>query len=320
MATYFLSPISTVLQAFTNGGVILAGGSITTYLAGTTTLTDTWTDITGAVKNSNPITLDSAGRPPSMIWQQSRVPIKAIFKDASAVQIGPTYDQLSGIGDPGTSLTTFFGTDAGAANAYVITVPNANFSSYSNGLVIYWSPANSNTTSSTVNVNGLGAVALTYGDGTALASGALVAGSIVQMISQGGSFVLISSGGATYSSGTFTPSSWTGFSVSPIGNVLYTKIGNLVTLQFASNCTGTSNTTGLAFAGLPVALRPTTAGYPYVPIFVTDSGALALGGMGFGVAAGVVTFYKGSAPPSDTGFTNSGTKGFNTGVTVTYKL
>lgn len=100
MATFYLCPISVILQYFTDVGVVLAGGKVNTYLAGTTTPTTTWSDITGTVPNSNPIILNSAGRlPNTLIWQASGVPIKVIITDANNNLIGPTFDQISGIND-----------------------------------------------------------------------------------------------------------------------------------------------------------------------------------------------------------------------------
>jgi hypothetical protein len=324
MATYFLSPVSTILQAFTNQGVPLANGKIYTYLAGTTTPTNTWTDSTGGVLNANPIVLDSAGRignPNVMIWQQSRVPIKAVFKDAAGVQIGPTFDQISGVGDPGSLLQSFYGTDSGAANAYIITVAGANFSSYVDGTVIYWKATNANTTSSTVNVNGLGAVSLFYADGSALTSGAIPINAMVEMVCLGGNFYMLASPGGSFSSGSFTPT-WTGFSSPPSGGtnvVFWSKIGNVVVLQFGSGTTGTSNTTGMTISNLPSNLRPSTAASARSPIIVTDSGAEAMGAIGV-TSAGVITFFKGTSPPSSSGFTNSGTKGVGPFVYVTYSI
>jgi hypothetical protein len=50
---------------------------------------------------------------------------------------------------------------------------------------------------------------------------------------------------------------------------------------------------------------------------VIDNGAIAVGTMGFG-ALGVIQFNKGTAPPSGAGFNVAGTKGLETGWTVTY--
>lgn len=99
MALY-LSPISTILQYFTDIGVVLSGGRVNTYLAGTTTPTTTWTDITGVTPNANPIVLNSAGRLPNVqVWQASGVAIKVVVTDSNNNPIGPTFDQISGIND-----------------------------------------------------------------------------------------------------------------------------------------------------------------------------------------------------------------------------
>lgn len=59
MATSFVQPI---LQVFDDYGVILAGGTIETFEAGTTTPLATYQDLDGLVANTNPVVLDSAGR------------------------------------------------------------------------------------------------------------------------------------------------------------------------------------------------------------------------------------------------------------------
>lgn len=59
----FLAPIPfTKQQYFDNNGAPLAGGKVCTYLAGTSTPSATYTDSGGGTPNSNPVTLDSAGR------------------------------------------------------------------------------------------------------------------------------------------------------------------------------------------------------------------------------------------------------------------
>lgn len=104
MATYYLSPIALVAQWFNNLGVILAGGKINTYLAGTTTPQATKTDITGSVDNANPIILDSAGRLPNVsIWQLGGIALKVVVTDANNNQVF-TLDNISGINDAVTSM------------------------------------------------------------------------------------------------------------------------------------------------------------------------------------------------------------------------
>lgn len=100
MASYYLCPWATVFQYFTDTGVILSGGKVYTYIAGTSTPQTTYTDITGTVPNANPIILNANGRLPNIsIWQPGGVALKVIVTDSVGNQIGPTFDQLQGIDD-----------------------------------------------------------------------------------------------------------------------------------------------------------------------------------------------------------------------------
>jgi hypothetical protein len=112
MASFYLSPFSTFLQLFNNNGVPLNGGLCWTYLAGTSNPGSTYTDQSGLVPNSNPIQMDSNGRlQNAAIWQQGGVPLKFIFttnagttlNPIAGTQLGPTFDQISGINDPALS-------------------------------------------------------------------------------------------------------------------------------------------------------------------------------------------------------------------------
>jgi hypothetical protein len=91
-------------QFFTNSGVPLSGGLLYTYAAGTTTPAATYTSSTGATANSNPIVLDSAGRPPSSIWLTTGSSYKFVLQTSLAVQIG-SWDNIPGANDF-TVLTT----------------------------------------------------------------------------------------------------------------------------------------------------------------------------------------------------------------------
>lgn len=108
MPSYYLTPISSIFQFFSDQGVVLSGGKVNTYLAGTSTPQVTKTDITGSVSNSNPIILNSAGRLPNVqVWQQGGLALKVIVTDSNNVQVGPVFDQLSGINDPAGLLAPF---------------------------------------------------------------------------------------------------------------------------------------------------------------------------------------------------------------------
>ena len=97
--TVYLSPVGNGQQFFTNQGLVLVGGKIYTYLAGTTTPAVTYTDASGSVPNANPIVLDSAGRYSQEIWFPAGVPMKLVITDSSGGPIA-TEDNLTGVNDP----------------------------------------------------------------------------------------------------------------------------------------------------------------------------------------------------------------------------
>lgn len=96
----FLSPVGgAAAQFFDNNGVILTGGKIYTYAAGTSTPQVTYTSSSGATAHSNPIILDASGRVPGgEIWLTENLSYKFLIKDANEVLIG-TYDNLYGLSD-----------------------------------------------------------------------------------------------------------------------------------------------------------------------------------------------------------------------------
>lgn len=85
-------------QFFDNSGNPLTGGKLYSYTAGTTTPEPTYTTISGLTNNSNPIILDSAGRPPNEIWLTDGIKYKFILYTSDNVLIG-SYDNISSIGD-----------------------------------------------------------------------------------------------------------------------------------------------------------------------------------------------------------------------------
>lgn len=101
----YICPIFNAATQFTNQGVVLAGGKIQVYLAGTTTATDTWTTSALAVKNTNPIVLDSAGRLPNPIWLQAGIAYKFVLQDSTGASVGIPYDNVSGTNDPTVAST-----------------------------------------------------------------------------------------------------------------------------------------------------------------------------------------------------------------------
>jgi len=92
-----LSPLGGAgAQFFDNNGVILSGGKIYTYAAGTTTPQVTYTSASGATPHANPIILDSAGRVPGgEIWLTTGVNYKFVLETSTGVLLG-TYDNIMG--------------------------------------------------------------------------------------------------------------------------------------------------------------------------------------------------------------------------------
>jgi hypothetical protein len=100
-------------QFFDNNGVPLSGGLLYTYAAGTTTPAATYTSSSGGTANSNPIVLDSAGRPPSEIWLTTGSSYKFVLQTSLAVQIG-SWDNIPGVNDF-TALTSQLANQSNAA-------------------------------------------------------------------------------------------------------------------------------------------------------------------------------------------------------------
>lgn len=108
-------------QFFDNNGVILSGGKIYSYAAGTTTPATTYTSSTGATPHSNPIILDSTGRVPGgEIWLAAGNNFKFILTTALDVVLG-TYDNVGSIA-AGISSTANFTGDGSQVN---FTLPSA---------------------------------------------------------------------------------------------------------------------------------------------------------------------------------------------------
>jgi len=123
-----LSPFAGVgAQFFNNDGVVLAGGLIYSYLAGTSTLTATYTTSAGNIAHSNPITLDSAGRVPGgEIWLTNGASYKFILKDSASNLLG-TYDNISPINDAAfTRIANFTGTGSQVIFNLPISIASEN--------------------------------------------------------------------------------------------------------------------------------------------------------------------------------------------------
>lgn len=83
-------------QFFDNNGNPLSGGKLYSYAAGTSTLAPTYTSVSGATANPNPIILNSAGRPPSQIWLDNHATYKFVLTTSTDVLLW-TMDNIPGI-------------------------------------------------------------------------------------------------------------------------------------------------------------------------------------------------------------------------------
>lgn len=308
MPTVTLSPVFKQ-KFFDNSGIPLNGGKLFAYLAGTSTKTTTYSDAGGSSANTNPVILNFRGE--ADVYIEPNKGYKFVL--APSTDTDPPANPIWTVDNVRSSqlITLYGGIDNGVANAYVLTF-NANFTAYTDGIVIYWIPSNTNTTASTINVNSLGIVSIVNQNGTALTSSQLIANQVATIMYVGGQFLLISSGIApSVISGSWVPT-WTGFSVNPTGSIFYQKIGGMViAILDALGTTGTSNNTAMTITNVPAALRPASSGRPVQPCMVVDNGADAVGAFGFsGTPGSTIIFYKGTAPPSAAGFTAAGTKGF----------
>lgn len=141
-----------------------------------------------------------------------------------------------------------YGTDTGAADAYVVTLPYSP-TSYTDGLNVAFNPLGTNTGASTINVNGLGVKSIRDPSGSALTAGLITVGVPTEM----------------------RYSTVTGFfhlvgALSPMG--LPGPAGGITSVD------ASGGTTGLTFSGGPI----TTSGT------LTAAGTLSAANGGTGVA------------------------------------
>jgi len=113
MATAYLPPWFNQ-QFFKSDGTVAAGCKLYTYESGTTTPKTMWTNQAGTVAHTNPITLDSAGRPPSLLFFGAGEYSLATYTDligSGGTLVAPVADDVGS--DAGTLATSLAGTDSG---------------------------------------------------------------------------------------------------------------------------------------------------------------------------------------------------------------
>jgi len=124
-------------QFFDNNGVILSGGKIYTYAAGTTTPQASYTSASGATPHSNPIVLDSAGRVPSgEIWLTDGLVYKFVIETSNGILIG-SYDNITGVNSNFVNYTVQEEVITATAGQTVFNLSTINYTPGTNSLTVY---------------------------------------------------------------------------------------------------------------------------------------------------------------------------------------
>ena len=124
-------------QFFDNNGVILSGGKIYTYAAGTTTPQASYTSAAGVTPHSNPIILDSAGRVPGgEIWLTDGLVYKFVIETSTAILIG-TYDNITGVNSNFVNYTIQEEVITATAGQTVFNLSTINYTPGTNSLSVY---------------------------------------------------------------------------------------------------------------------------------------------------------------------------------------
>ncbi len=108
-------------QFFDGNGNPLALGNLFYYIAGTTTLQDTYSDSAGAVPNSNPIVLDGSGRLPVDVNLGSAADYKEVLTTSSATVSPWPDDNIV----RATDITIFTGDSGSGGTSGLVPAPTA---------------------------------------------------------------------------------------------------------------------------------------------------------------------------------------------------
>jgi hypothetical protein len=123
-----LAPVA-IQQFFDANGNPLAGGLLSSFLAGTSTPSPIYSDAGLSIPLSNPVVLDAAGRPasggaPTELWLDSALAYKQILADSGGVTVW-TADNLTAGGAANKNPIVSGGAAASGGSNVVLTVPTA---------------------------------------------------------------------------------------------------------------------------------------------------------------------------------------------------
>lgn len=156
-----------------NDGTPISGGLVYTYYAGTTTPLSLYASQDKSASCTNPIVLNSEGKATAY----GDGAYKFVLYDANGVLISTIdfvlygKEELSGV---------WAGNSSGSSNAYVLT-PSPSATAFVNGQQFTFVANHTNSGASTLNVSSLGAKAIKRPDGSALSSGDITSGNVVDV-------------------------------------------------------------------------------------------------------------------------------------------
>lgn len=172
---------------FNNDGEPLAAGKVFFYIPTTETFKLTWQDSGKTILNTNPVILDASGR--AIIYGSGVY--RQIVKDSLDNVI---WDQLTA--STNSSQIYVGGQSGGSANAQTLAIDDYDLAP---GNLILFTSGFTNTTATTLNIEGTGAVPVTKLSGgvqVPLVAGDLVAGQFTAVFYDGTSYQLVGAVGA----------------------------------------------------------------------------------------------------------------------------
>lgn len=257
-------------QFFDNAGLLAAGYKLYTYLAGSLTPATTWQDQGLLSANTNPVVLDARGE--CSIWLDNSKEYKFILKTSSDVSVW-TVDDISG---PVSSLdtgSTGWLTSISGTNVILATSPT--IAAYSAGQTVRFVSSGANTSTVTININSLGAKAITKNGTTALVSGDIPAGAVVELVYDGVQFQMVALPKAL-SSGAFA--------------TVGTAAGNLLALDGSAKI---PTVDGSQITGIGTQVQPISASVAANALTISAS-ALSLDFRSATLGSGTVTNVRGA--------------------------
>jgi hypothetical protein len=181
MAILFTYP---KFKALALDGTFLAGGLVYFYAPGTSTPKTTYCDAAKVTPHTHPVQLDTNG--------EATIYLDGIYDMTLKNSLGVTQWTMNNVGvaDTTTDTANLYVADTGEANAYVVT-PSPAFTIIPTGQVLFFNSANANSGASTLNTNGLGAVAIKKNANQDLTAGNILASQLVAVIFDGAYWQLI---------------------------------------------------------------------------------------------------------------------------------